>query len=155
VAAGFGFFGAEGRSKAVDFAERGDVRLVIKLAGLRQVGGFAVIVDLKERGRIFSGGPRQDRRIDQDVTVTVQPVTDGADDRGADAQDRPLSQRPYPQMPVIHQKFNTVFLRLDRVFRRDLNRLNMFDADLVPAGVTGCAFVGPHGAGYDQRGFLG
>ena len=52
VAAGLGFFGAEGGAEAVDLAERERGGFDVELAGLREVGLVVVeVVHLEERRR--------------------------------------------------------------------------------------------------------
>ncbi len=151
MAACFRLLGAEGRPEAVDLAERSHIRLVVKLAGLRQIGWFAKIVDLKQRGRIFPGGRGEDGRVDQQVAVIVQPVADRANDRRPDAQNRPLAQRPHPQVAVIHQEFDAVILGLDRIFSGLLDQLEFLDADLEPARIARCAFIRSHNTRHFNR----
>src|SRR5690606_41170689 len=86
--------------------------------------------------------------------MIVQPVADRVDDRGADAQDSPLAQRPHPQKAVIHQELDAVFLRLDRVFLSLLDQLEVADADLKTARRAGRAVVCADGASHHNRRFL-
>ena len=55
MAAGLGFFGAEGGAEAVDLAESERGGLDVELAGLGEEGGVAEVVDGEERGCAFAG----------------------------------------------------------------------------------------------------
>jgi len=92
VAAGLGLLGAEGGAKAVHLAMRGHVRFVVELAGLGQEGRLPEVVNREQAGGVLAGGGGQDGRVNQQIAVIVQPVADGADDRGPDAHDRPLAR---------------------------------------------------------------
>ena len=72
VAAGLGFFRAEGGAEAVDLAEGERGGLDIKLAGLGEEGGVAEVVDGKQRRGAFAGGGREDGRIGADEAVAVE-----------------------------------------------------------------------------------
>jgi hypothetical protein len=82
MAAGLRLFGPEGGAEAIDTAEGVDVRLVVQLPRLGQVGRLAEIVGLEEGARALAGGRGQDRRVHVDEAVVVEPVADGADDGG-------------------------------------------------------------------------
>ncbi len=57
VAAGLGFFGAEGGSVAVDFPEGEDVGFVVELTCLREIGfAFVEVFGLEEGSGAFGGG---------------------------------------------------------------------------------------------------
>ena len=72
VAAGLGFFGAEGGAEAVDLAQGERGGLDVELAGLGEEGGVAEVVDGKERGGAFAGGRGEDGRVGADEAVAVE-----------------------------------------------------------------------------------
>src|SRR5579863_5979904 len=74
VAAGFGFFGAEGGPEAVDLAESESGGLDVELAGLGEEGGVAEVVDGEEGGGAFAGGGSEDGRIGADEAVGVKEL---------------------------------------------------------------------------------
>ena len=70
VAAGLGFFCAEGWAKAVDLAEGHDVRFVIQLARLAQVGfAFVEVFGFEQGGGAFNRRWCQDRGVHVNETV--------------------------------------------------------------------------------------
>ncbi len=125
VAAGLAFFSAEGGTEAVGLADREDIRLVVELPRLGQEGRFAVEVGLEQRRRALGRRRGEDRCVHEYEAVVVQPIAHSLDDRGPDAQDRPLAVGAQPQMPVVHQELDAVFLRADRVLGRFLDDLQV------------------------------
>ena len=114
--ASLGFFRAEGRPKAIDLAERHRGRLVIKLAGLRQIRlGVFEIVHFEQRGSALTRGGRKDRCIHQREAVRVEIVANRSDYFMADAQDRMLALAAQPEMPMVHQEVDAVFLGSNRI----------------------------------------
>ena len=149
------FLGAEGRAEAVNLAEGGDVGLVVELAGLREEGRLAEVVNVEERGGLLAGGGRNDRRVHQQETLVIQPVAHGADNRGANSQNRPLAAGAHPQMAPVHQELNAVLLGRDGKVLGRADQLQAADADFIAARQTGRARVTAHHAGHANGGFLG
>src|SRR5207245_372339 len=67
------------------------------------------------------------------------------------AQYRMLTPRPQPQVPVIHQKFDAVLFRADRVFARQLEYSHVLDVEFVYSGLFRMFSRRPSD---DDRGFL-
>src|SRR5579859_1345631 len=86
--------------------------------------------------------------------MIIQPVADGMDDRRPNTKDRPLARGTNPQVTVIHQEFNTVFLWPDGIFLGYLDNLQIFDPNFVTARMSRRAFVSPNSPREDKRGFL-
>ncbi len=155
VAAGLAFFGAEGGAEAVDFAEGEDVGLVVELTGLRQVGGLAVEVNLEEGGGTFGGGRRDDGGVDVEKAVAVEPVANAADDDGADAHGGPLAGGTQPEVAVLHEELDPMFLGGDGIGVGDAEGFEVADVELETAGDAGGAWFGAHEAPDDDAAFLG
>ena len=115
VAAGLGFFGAEGGAEAVDLAQGEGGGLDVELAGLGEVGRVAEVVDGKERGGAFAGGGREDGRVGADEAVGVKVLRGGAHDLGADAEDGGLARSADPEMAMLHEEVDAVLLERDGV----------------------------------------
>src|SRR5262249_30702168 len=90
------------------------------------------------RGCSFTRGRREDRRITQSEPVVIQEIPDRLDDCVPDLQHRMLPARAQPQVPVVHEKLSTVFLRSDRVV---VNLLQDFGISHVYLKTTGRATV--------------
>ena len=150
VAAGFGFFCAEGGAEAVDLAESEGGGLDVELAGLGEVGGVAEVVDWEERRGAFAGGGGEDGRIGADEAVGVEVLGGGPHDFGADAEDGGLARRADPEMAVLHEEVDAVLLEGDGVgvgLGDALDDLDIFDVELEAAGGT---LVGANLAGDDD-----
>ena len=155
MTAGLGFFGAEGGSEAVDLAEGERGALDVELAALGEEGLVAEVLDGKERRGAFACGRRKDRRIGEDKAVVVEIIACSLDDLRADAQDGGLARRADPEMAMLHQKVDAVFLGRDGVgllFRHTLDDFDVLDVELVAAGR---ALIGADTAGDDDARFLG
>ena len=73
VAAGLGFFGAEGGAEGVDLAEGEGGGFDVELAGLGEVGLVVVeVVHLEELGGAFAGVGGEDGRVGADEAVGVE-----------------------------------------------------------------------------------
>ncbi len=152
VAAGLGFLGPEGRAEAVDLAEGHGRRLVVELAALAEVGLLVEVLGLEKGRRPLAGARRQDGRVHEAEAAAVEEVPDGLDDLGPDAEDGVLFRGPEPEMAVLHQERGAVLLERDRVFRGDLDDLELGHGQLVAArGALVLADPAPD----DERGFLG
>ena len=154
VAAGLGFFRAEGWAERIDLAERHGGGFDVELAGLRQVRLLFEVVDGKQRGGPFAGGGRQDGRIGQRESVAVEEIAGGANDFGADAQDGCLALRAQPEMAVLHQEVDAVLFGRDRIrsrFRHALHDLDVGDVEFIAAG---SALIGADFAFDDDARFL-
>jgi hypothetical protein len=155
VAAGLGFFRAEGWAERIDLAERHGRGFDVELARLREVGLLFEIVDGKERGGAFACRGREDGRIGQGESVTVEKIAGGANDFGAHAQDGSLALRTQPKMAMLHQKVDAVLFRSDGVRSRlghALHHLDIRDVEFIAAR---CALVGANFAFDDHARFLG
>ena len=134
MAAGLGLFGAEGGTEAVDAAKGVDIRLVVQLARLGQVGRLAEVIGLEKGGRALAGGWGQDRRVHIDEAVIVEPIADGADDGSPHPQHGPLPLRADPQVAVVHQELDPVLLGLNGVVLGHLEHAQAGDAQFITAG---------------------
>ncbi len=155
VAAGLGFFGAEGGAEGVDLAEGEGGALDVELAGLGEVGLVAEVVDLEEGAGAFAGGGGEDGRVGEDEAVVVEVVAGGFDDFGADAEDGGLARGADPEVAVLHEEVGAMLFEGDGVgivFGDALDDLDVLDVELVTAGG---AFVGADFAGDDDGGFVG
>ena len=156
VAAGLGFFGAEGGAEAVDAAERHGRRFDVELAGLGEVGlVVAEVVHLEELGGAFAGVGREDGWIGADEAVGVEVLGGGAHDGGADAEDGGLARGADPEVAVLHEEVDAGFFELDGVggFVGDaLGDGDVVDVELEAGGGAG---VGADAAGDDEGGFEG
>ena len=155
VAAGLGFFRAEGGAEAVDLAEGERGALDVELAALGEEGLVAEVVHREERRGAFARGGREDRRIGEDEAVVVEIVAGGLDDLRADAQDGGLARRANPEMAMLHQEIDAVLLGRDGIgllLGHALHHFDVLDIELVAAGG---ALVGADAAGDDDAGLLG
>ncbi len=152
VAAGLRLLGPEGRAEAVDLAEGHGRGLVVELAALAEVGLLVEVLGLEQGRRPLAGARRQDGRVHEPEAAAVEEVADGLDDLGPDTQDGVLLRGPEPEVAVLHQERGAVLLERDRVFRRDLDDLELGHRQLEAARG---ALVGPDPAPDDEGGFLG
>ena len=155
VAAGLGFFRAEGGAEAVDLAQGQRGGLDVELAGLGEEGGVAEVVDREEGGGAFAGRGSEDGRVGADEAVGVEILRCGAHDFGADAEDGGLARGADPEMAVLHEEVDAVLLEGDGVgvgLGDALDDLQVFDVEFEAAG---SALVGADLAGDDDAGLLG
>ena len=97
MTAGFGFLGPESRSEAIDLAKGHDIRFVVKLAGLGEIGlALVEIFRFEEGGCPFDRCRGQDGGIHVDEAMLLEPLTNGRDNSGAYAQDGPLAWHTDP-----------------------------------------------------------
>ncbi len=96
--------------KRVHPAKRCSRRFAVELPGLRQIGLFVEVIDFEQRRRAFACRGRQDRRVTQRESVVVEEVADALDDFMTDFQDRPLPGGSDPQVAVVHEEFDAMFL---------------------------------------------
>ncbi len=151
VAPGLRLLGPEGRTEAVDLAERRRRGLQIQLPRLREVGLVAEVVRLEERRGPLDGRAGQDRRIDPDVLPLVEEVGDPLLDLRPHAQDRMLLRGAHPEMPLPHQEIDAVLLGRDRVVLRGPQDLDSRGRHLEAARRP---LVLPDRAGDAQRALL-
>ena len=138
VAAGLGFFGAEGGAEAVDLAEGERGGFDVELAGLGEVGLVVVeVVHLEELGGAFAGVGCEDRRVGADEAVGVEVLRCGAHDGGADAEDGGLARGAEPEVAVLHEEVDAVLFEGDGegVFGGDGgDDVDVLDVELVAGG---------------------
>src|SRR5262249_15012674 len=115
VAARFRLLGAEGRPEAIDLAERLRTGLEIELAALCQVSLLVEIGRVGQRGGASARSRREDGRVEKYEAAGVEILAAGARDLAADAQHGVLAGRAQPQMAVVEQEGDPVFLRRDRI----------------------------------------
>ncbi len=123
VAARLRLLGAEGRTEAVDLAERRGRGLEVELPGLREVGLLAEVVGLEERRGPLARGGREDRRVDQHEVALVEEVADRLLDLAAHPQDGVLLRGAEPEVAVVHEERGAVLLRRDRVLGSPVEQL--------------------------------
>ena len=161
VAAGFGFFGAEGGAEAVDLAERERGGFDVELAGLGEVGLVVVeVVHLEELGGAFAGVGGEDGWVGADEAVGVEVLGCGAHDGGADAEDGGLARGAEPEVAVLHEEVDAVLFEGDGeggFFGDALEDFDVFDVELVAAGGAGVGadFAGDDDGGLEGEGFEG
>ena len=136
---GLGFFGSEGRSEAINFAQRFGGRLVIELARLSEKRLVFEIFHFEQSRGAFARRRRQYRRIAECESIVVEKVANGFDNFVADFQNRSLAHRTDPKMAVVHEEFDAVFFRSDRerfVFRNFLINLQARHIELESSWST-------------------
>ncbi len=132
--AGFRFFSAKDRSEVINPTQTHYPGFQIKLARLRKVSFAEIeIRHFEKRSSAFTGIGCQNRGVETDKSVFIQILSNSIVNRVAKAQNRPLFARTEPQVAVIHQKFNAVFLKSNRVIFGNLIDLNIFDDDFKTA----------------------
>ena len=115
VAARLGFFRAERWPEGIHLAQRHGRRLDVELAGLGEICLLVKVIDRKQRARALAGGRSKDGRIGQDEAALVKEVPRRLDDLRPHPQDRRLPLRAHPQVTVLHQEFDAVLFRRNRV----------------------------------------
>ena len=155
MAAGLGFFRAEGGAEAVDLAQRQRRGLDVKLAGLGEERGVAEVVDREEGRGAFAGRRREDGRIGADEAVGVEVLGGGAHDFGADAEDGGLARGADPEVAMLHEEVDAVLLEGDGVGVGLGNALDDFEVFDVELEAAGGALVGADLAGDDDARLLG
>ena len=155
VAAGLGFFGAEGGAEGVDLAQGHGDGFGIELAALRQVGFLVVdVIHFEKRGGAFAGGGGEHRRVGERVALAVHEFARGADGFGANAQDGGLAGRANPEVALIEQEIDAVFFELDGKGRGVGDFLNDLDFGDAHFEAARGALLGANFAGDDDAGFL-
>src|ERR1035437_7579539 len=155
VAAGFGFFRAEGGAEAVNLAQGEGGGLDVELAGLGEVGGVAEVFDREEGGGAFAGRGSQDGRVGADEAVGVKVFRSRAHDFGPDAENGGLARRADPKMAMLHEEVDAVLLGSDGVGVGLGDTLDDLEAFNVEFEAAGSALVGTDFAADDDAGFLG
>ena len=134
------FLCAKGWTEAVHLAERRGGGLVIELSVLRQVRLVLEIFHFEKSGCAFARGGREYGRIAQREAVVIEKVAHRFDDLVTDFQNGALPRRSNPEMALIHEELDAVFLGRDRerlLFRHDLVDPKICDVKLKPARRTG------------------
>ncbi len=159
MAAGLGFFGAEGRTERVDLAESHGDGFSVELAALREIGFLVVdVVDFEKGGRALAGSWGEHGRVRKRVTLAVHELACGADGFGANAEYGGLARRANPEVALIEQEIDAVLFQLDRerlALWNFLHDLNFADADFVAAGgaLFRADFAGDNDAGLLRQAF--
>ncbi len=155
VATGLGLLGAEGGPEAVGLAHRHGRRLVVKLAGLCEVGFIVEIVHLEERGGALAGRGREDGRVHQGEAAAVEEVAHRFDDLVPDAQDGALAHGTQPEMTMVHQELDAVLFEGDGIRVLDRDQLLDLEVGHIQFEAARSTFIRAHLAGDSQRRFLG
>ncbi len=83
---------------------------------MRQVGFIVVeVIHFEKRRRALASRGCEDRRIHQREPVAVEIIAYGFNHFMPHTNNGVLPLGPEPQMPVVHQKFDAVLLRCDRI----------------------------------------
>ncbi len=115
-----------------------------------------MVIGFEQRRRSLACCRCQNRCVHQQEPMLIQPVTDRLDDRGPYAQGSPLPRRANPQVAVLHQEIDPMFLGCDWVLVTDnLDAGQVGDTELKAARYARGALIGAHLSGDDHRGFLG
>src|SRR5215469_16620214 len=102
MTASLGFFRAEGRTEAVDFAEGQRTSLGVELAALRQVGfALAEIIDFEQVSSTLTRSRRQYRRVEEHKTALMKKLATSGLDFTTHSQDCMLPGRSYPQVAHV------------------------------------------------------
>src|SRR5262245_22507262 len=116
MAPGLGFFGAKRWAEAVDLPEGERPRLGIELSALGQIRlALAEVVELEQVAGAFARGRCQNRRIEEHEPALVKEVAAGLNHLAADSQDRVLARRAHPEVALVQQKRDAVFLGCYRI----------------------------------------
>src|SRR5690606_31771021 len=107
--------------------------LDVELASLGKICLVTEIIRLEETGRTLPDRAGEDRRVDAYELTLVEEVDDRLLDLVAHTQDRPLLAGTQPQMAVVEEEIDAVFLGLDRVLLGEVDDLEILDGHLVPA----------------------
>ena len=152
VTARLALFGAEGRAKAVDLAERHGRGFCVQLARLCQIRFlFIEVVHFEKRAGAFACSRREDGRVDADEALLFIEVANRLRHAIADAQDRPLTTAAQPKMAVRQEEVGAVLLGRDREALDLLHDLAAYNRDLHATRRT---FIGLDHAVQDEAGLL-
>src|SRR4030043_26624 len=146
------FFRPEGRAEAVDLAEGRGRGLVVELPALAEVGFLVEVLRLEKSRRPFARARRQDGRVHEAETASVEEVADGLDDLGPDTEDGMLFRGAEPEVAVLHQERGAVLFERDRIVLGHLDDIEVGDGQLESAGRP---LVLADAAPDDERGLLG
>ncbi len=151
MASGLGLLGAECRTESVDIAQRGGRSLAVQLTCLGQIRVPLVEIFGREEAAPLSDRARQNRRVYADELPLIEKVIQRLLGFGADPRYRHLPGAAEPQMSMIQQEVDSVFLGLDRVIdRAGAEHNHICDTDLDAARRAG---VSSHFAFDFDRGF--
>src|SRR5687767_5373034 len=144
--------GAERGPEAVHLAVRHRAGLHVELAGLRE-GGIAQIevLCLEQRARLLADRPSEDRRVEAHESPVAEELPDPEDHLVTDAHDVPRTGGSEPQVAMVEEEVDPVFLGTDRIVLRYLYGLDPGQRQLVPARGAG---VLPHRTADHERGLL-
>ena len=118
MATGLRLLRTEGGPKRVNASQGRRRGFAIELSGLRQVGiPFLEILGREQTGAL-TDRRRQNRRVDVNKTPLVEKVVEGLLHLMTDAHDRHLPGGAQPEVPVVEQEVDAVFLGLNRVVDR-------------------------------------
>ena len=147
----FRLLGPERRPETVNLAEGSDSSFVVELPALRQVSFSPEVIRLEERRSSLAGIGREDGRIQERESASVEKIAAGLDDLMSNFQNRPLMRRTEPEMAMIHQESCAVLLGRDGIILSDLMNLDVLDLKFVPARR---ALVRRYHPRHRQRGLL-
>src|SRR5437667_8781482 len=154
----FGFLSSERRAKAINFTKGSRGRLVVKLAGLSEVGFLIKVSNLKKRSSPLASRRSKNGCIDQGKSAIIKESANRPNDFMPHFQDRMLSGRANPEMAIVHQKFDTVLFGGDwegLLCRNELLDLQVFNIQFMSTRRRFALRNFSHGAGDFQRRFLG
>jgi len=135
VTARLRLLGTEGRTEAVDLAEREGRGLGVELARLGQEGLLvAEVVELEEGAGALARARGEHRRVDADEPTLVEEGPDRRDDGVTDPHHRPLALGSQPQVAPRQQEVGAVLLGGDRVVVRRVDDAPPTRDDLVAPG---------------------
>ena len=123
-------------TEAVDPLERRAGGLDVELTGLRQVCVLAEVVGLEESACVLTDRTRQDGCVDLCEVPVVKEVGDGLLDFVADLEAGALLRRAEPEVSVIQQELDAMFLGLNRVLFGNGSDFQIADPQLKTARRT-------------------
>ena len=156
VPAGFGFLGAKRGTEAIHFAQRGGGGLDVELPGLGKIGLLVVdVVHFKEGGGAFASRRGKHRRVGKRVADAIHVIARCVNGLRADAQDRRLPGCADPQVALIEEEIDAVFLELDGEWLGGRYPLQDFDRGNVHFKSAGGAWFCANDSGDAHARFLG
>ena len=126
-----GLFSTENRTKAVDPVKCQRAGFFVKLARLRKVGIPVKVLSLKQVGRAFWCIGRQDRRVNLGKAMFAKELVVGPNDAVTNPHQRVWLAGTQPQMTVIKQKVDSVFLVANWVVNAFADQFDVFNLDFV------------------------
>ena len=150
MTAGLALLCPERRAKTIDLTKCVDGSLVVQLPGLSQIDRLPKIVYFEQSRRSLTGGWCQDGSGHLHIAIGVQPVADGTHHGGPNPKQRPLLFAADPEMAMLHQELNAVFLGRDGILLRRLHYFKPGHVQFVTARHAGGAWLGLHPASEDD-----